>query len=62
MIRENIEEHFTVLSSLVTNWVNGRCIQETESITMTEWDSMKRYITTYLQVIYQGEIKPVCFH
>ncbi|KAI6209644.1 Exportin-5 [Aphelenchoides besseyi] len=49
LIRENMSQHFTVLSSIVTTWINDRCVQNAENIPPTEWDSMKRYITSYLQ-------------
>ncbi|CAD5227458.1 unnamed protein product [Bursaphelenchus okinawaensis] len=56
MMKENMDTHFPVLSSLVTDWVNGRCINETERITSTEWDSMKKYITNYLANVQQLEM------
>ncbi|CAD5235033.1 unnamed protein product [Bursaphelenchus xylophilus] len=56
MMKENMDTHFPVLSSLVTDWVNGRCINETENVTATEWDSMKKYITNYLLNVQQLEL------
>jgi hypothetical protein len=53
LIRENMQLHFTVLSSIVTTWINERCVQQTDAITETEWDALKRYITVYLQAAYQ---------
>lgn len=51
-----MEQHFDVLSSIITTWVDGRCIGQTSSVTTTEFDSMKRYITCYLQSAIQLEM------
>ncbi|KAI6191517.1 Exportin-5 [Aphelenchoides bicaudatus] len=58
LIRENMEPHFTVLSSIVTTWIDERFVRQTSAISATEWDSMKRYLVAYMQAIHQlGMIK-----
>lgn len=60
LIRENMEPHFTVLSSIVTTWIDERFVRQTSAISATEWDSMKRYLVAYMQAIHQlGMIKKV---
>ncbi|KAI6244084.1 Exportin-5 [Aphelenchoides fujianensis] len=56
LITENMSQHFTVLSSIVTTWINDRCVPQSESLPPTEWDSMKRYITSYLQAARELEM------
>lgn len=63
LISENMSSHFTVLSTIVTNWINGPFVQQTNAITSSEWDSMKRFITAYLQAANQLEmINQVCHY
>lgn len=57
-----MEPHFTVLSSIVTTWIDERCIQQTSAIPTTEWETMKRYLSAYMQATSQlGMIKKVGF-
>jgi hypothetical protein len=56
LVRENTQQHFAVLFNIMTEWMANRCLAKPQEVRATEWDSMKRYLNTFLPATYQLEL------
>uniref|UniRef100_A0A914BXV3 Uncharacterized protein n=2 Tax=Acrobeloides nanus TaxID=290746 RepID=A0A914BXV3_9BILA len=52
LIRESTRTHFTLLFNVIADWMNKRCLAETKEVRISEWESMKRFISNILQEAY----------